>query len=602
MRRLLELTIKIGVFLLLCWSMRGHAQAPTTIPITGNVTSITGGQTPYAGVYLTLQNCPSPITVPGSSVIAPAEYQIQADGAGAINSNVWPVDKIDCNGTTGQAMYGLQYVVNGTPQADPVCYQPVSTMGTWNLNAALTPVSCAATPPNPQDATYNNLTINDLLNAANLVVNGDFNDNQKINQSYTSTTGNPIEYTSPVWNNSIADHATVQQTSTAQGDQYVTPVHRIVSSDFGINDTAPLYTYHNCDFTGSNSPAPCVGAFFVAQNNTADLHNGLWGINPLAIQYVPGSRSLTYGVETNVFNQTGVDPGSPSTPTGLTAPLFGVAATIGGTGNGTAAFLATDTNLGHYWYDGLWVERAVYAALEAGPVTGGSGLQYSVVSNPEGQAQTGTNYPAIPQVDLVNDWNGIGSYLETMTRQFVPNTGSNPVNCYNFTFSSNLRHQFCDDGTMVLFPASPFTGGIRITPDADGENNYAIAVTDHANTTTPFYVLKNGSLYATTAQINGPVYTGTTTFTVSGCLAGLGTGTGTAGIFVLGANSCSAVVTLNGATGMIAQHGWSCDAHDRNNTAVAIRGETSSTQTTATFSIPSTAAINDVVSFSCTAY
>ena len=112
------------------------------------------------------------------------------------------------------------------------------------------------------------------------------------------------------------------QTSTAQGDPYVTPVTRIVSSDAGVNDTAPLYTYHNCDYTVASSAAPCVGAFMVSQNNPGDLHNGVWGINPIAIQRHGSANSLTYGVEANIFNETGLDPGPPASPSRAMSQIF----------------------------------------------------------------------------------------------------------------------------------------------------------------------------------------------------------------------------------------------------------------------------------------
>lgn len=162
MKRFLELIVKIGVFLLLCRSIQGHTQTPTPIPITGNVSYITGGQIPYAGVSIQLANCPSPVSIPGYSVIAPTQYQLQADGTGLINSTIWPNDKIDCNGTTGASQYLLQYVVNGTPTSDGVCYQVTSTQGQWNLNTQQ-PINCQQTPPNPQDGTFNNLAVNNTL-------------------------------------------------------------------------------------------------------------------------------------------------------------------------------------------------------------------------------------------------------------------------------------------------------------------------------------------------------------------------------------------------------------------------------------------------------
>jgi hypothetical protein len=318
----------------------------------------------------------------------------------------------------------------------------------------------------------------------------------RMNQNYTSVPGTPLVFTSPVFNQSILDTATLVQTSTAQGDPYVTPVTRIVSSDSGVNDTAPLYTYHNCNYTAANSAAPCVGAFMVSQNNPGDLHNGVWGINPIAIQRHGSANSLTYGVEANIFNETGSDPGPPSTPSRAMSQVFGIAATIAGNHpgitHGTSAFLVTDENSGSYWYDGLWVERAIYAALEAGPVGGGSDLQWSIVSNATGSASPQRNFASIPQSDIASLWNGHASVLEVLKRQFVPSSATQPANCYNYTFSTALRQQFCDDGSNIFLPASD-AAAIRITPNANGEDGPAVSVTNAANSAYTFLVQKNGA-------------------------------------------------------------------------------------------------------------
>ncbi|MGA9584953.1 MAG: hypothetical protein WBQ95_06465 [Terracidiphilus sp.] len=320
--------------------------------------------------------------------------------------------------------------------------------------------------------------------------------NSRINQNYTSAPATPLLFISPVFNQSILDTATRVQTSTAQGDPYVTPVTRIVSSDAGVNDTAPLYTYHNCNYTVALSAAPCVGAFMVSQNNPGDMHNGVWGINPIAIQRHGSANSLTYGVEANIFNETGLDPGPPGKTSSEMSQIFGIAATMSGNRSGithgTSAFLATDENSGSYWYDGLWVERAIYAALEAGPIGGGSDLKWSVVSNAVGRASPHANFPSIPQADIESWWDGRASVLEVFKRQFMPSAGAHPVGCYNYTFSTALRQQFCDDGSNVFLPA-PNAAAIRITPDANGESGAAVSVTNAANSAYSFLVRKNGA-------------------------------------------------------------------------------------------------------------
>jgi hypothetical protein len=413
-------------------------------------------------------------------------------------------------------------------------------------------LACSQSAPNSQNSNHQDLSLKTLFTApvskltAIFTRNNAVHPNSRMNLDYTSAPKSPLVFTSPVFNQSISDTATHIQTSTAQGDPYVTPVTRIVSSDAGVNDTAPLYTYHNCNYTAANSAAPCVGAFMIAQNNPGDLHNGVWGINPIAIQRHGSANSLTYGVEANIFNETGLDPGPPSTPSRATSQIFGVAATIAGnragTTHGTSAFLVTDENSGSYWYDGLWVERAMYAALEAGPVGGGSDLEWSVVSNATGSAAPQRNFASIPQADVESWWNGHASVLEVLKRQFAPTAGPHPIGCYNYTFSTALRQQFCDDGSNVFLPATN-AAAIRITPDANGESGAAVSVTNAANNAYAFLVQKNGattidnSLTVTSAARAASFQVGSNTvlssdlngFHGSGSKVQISDGTGTAG-------------------------------------------------------------------------
>ena len=92
-----------------------------------------------------------------------------------------------------------------------------------------------------------------------------------------------------------------------------------------------------------------------------------------------------------------------------------------------------------------------------------------------------------------------------------------------------------------------------------------------------------------------------TKFTTTGCSVSSTTGGATVGKFTLGANNCSVVVVMNGATGQTAPNGWSCHAEDRTAPLIGI-SQTADSTTTATLSIPATAGATDVVSFSCMGY
>jgi len=114
-------------------------------------------------------------------------------------------------------------------------------------------------------------------------------------------------------------------------------------------------------------------------------------------------------------------------------------------------------------------------------------------------------------------------------------------------------------------------------------------------------VLHGGALVlpsASTPTVAGMI-SGGTKFTTSGCSVSATTGGATAGIFTLGANTCTVVITMNGATGITAPNGWTCQAHDRTAPTVLIGGESSSTTTTASITIPAGAGATDVISFSC---
>lgn len=95
-----------------------------------------------------------------------------------------------------------------------------------------------------------------------------------------------------------------------------------------------------------------------------------------------------------------------------------------------------------------------------------------------------------------------------------------------------------------------------------------------------------------------------TKFTAAGCTSITSTvGGASAGKFTIGANTCTVVITINGATGLTAANGWSCHANDQT-TAAGNTGMYFSTNnaTTATLTVPATAAASDVIDFNCMAY
>lgn len=120
----------------------------------------------------------------------------------------------------------------------------------------------------------------------------------------------------------------------------------------------------------------------------------------------------------------------------------------------------------------------------------------------------------------------------------------------------------------------------------------------------------SGATFASPGQIGGTVAsevdtTGViskgTKFTTSGCSVSSTTGGAAAGTFTVGANTCTVVVTINGATGLTAPTGWACAADDTSALTILIT-QSASSQTTASFNIPLTAGATDVIKFFCMGY
>lgn len=108
---------------------------------------------------------------------------------------------------------------------------------------------------------------------------------------------------------------------------------------------------------------------------------------------------------------------------------------------------------------------------------------------------------------------------------------------------------------------------------------------------------------STSLDVGGVISVHGTKFTVSGCSNSATTGQANIGTITLGANTCTLVITPNGATGnATASNGWHCEAHDRTAPTIYIGGESSSTTTTASIIIPAGAGATDVISFKCDPY
>jgi hypothetical protein len=107
----------------------------------------------------------------------------------------------------------------------------------------------------------------------------------------------------------------------------------------------------------------------------------------------------------------------------------------------------------------------------------------------------------------------------------------------------------------------------------------------------------------TTATV--PFTTGGTTFTVSGCgTASSVAGTGTTGVFTVGtgASTCTFTITINGATGMTAPHGWIANVDDQTAHIHCTNVTGGGSTTTAQVLCNSTVTTGDVISFHADPY
>lgn len=189
---------------------------------------------------------------------------------------------------------------------------------------------------------------------------------------------------------------------------------------------------------------------------------------------------------------------------------------------------------------------------------------------------TAINFRAVNDAGSTGvNWLSVARSGAAVTSLTFGNATNNPTYTFNGTGATNFN------GTVTVPTTSALSAG-RISP------------TGSAVPACGFYLPATNNMANTCALSNAG-----TKFTTSGCSVSATTGGSQAGTFTLGANSCTVVVTILGATGSAAPNGWTCQAHDRTAPTVLLGGESSSTTTTASFTIPVTAGATDVISFSC---
>lgn len=172
-RKLLKLALIFALFLADGALLAGQSR----IPVTGHFGGV-GTDTPSNfGVKFELQYCGSnlprvfgifnPVLTNTTLTVDPT--------TGLITGQIWPNDFLNCGGTVGGTRYNVTAMVNNVPQGPPVCYQVLSSVGTFNLDTAQPCVQVPPPPPPPGfgDYEFNNLTLTGTLNGVNAIFTGD---------------------------------------------------------------------------------------------------------------------------------------------------------------------------------------------------------------------------------------------------------------------------------------------------------------------------------------------------------------------------------------------------------------------------------------------
>lgn len=345
-------------------------------------------------------------------------------------------------------------------------------------------------------------------------------------------------------------------------------------------------------------------SFGNATNNTTFTFLGTGAFNS------SGTMTVNNDVTGSTFSPTGTTPPNA----GLYAPATGTTIALSASGVNIASFSQAAVTLGNA------TNNPTFTWLGTGLTTLGGGL--TVNSNAVLQSGTApihtfnqsgagtdlkrwiiTAASGVFSIATQTDAGGAGVNIMTATRGAT--TAISAMTMGNAT--NNPTFGWLGTGTFSI--AASLSVGSRVDAQRINLNNNATLPTNgfYAPGTNQVTTVTNGVARALMDAnglytLNSGVVSGGTKFTTSGCSVSATTGGAAAGVFTLGANTCSVVITLAGATGATAPNGWTCQAHDRTAPLIVIGGESSSTATTATVTIPATAGATDVISFSCTGY
>ncbi len=368
------------------------------------------------------------------------------------------------------------------------------------------------------------------------------------------------------------------------------------SDTFGTGDNNEIIL--GSGITGAGSNTATIGNSSIANvyfgNGSAILHG-----NGSALTGISATTSLA-GLTTNVlFDANGninlglatAEPGSAidNTFVGNTAghPAGHTSATTQNTGVGYHAFNALtsgDSNT-----------AVGYIALAA-LTTGQNNI--AIGSNALNSLTTTANNTAIGTNSQMNLVNGIQN--TSVGENSLHNISSNAS--YNTAIGFDAGSNLGASGTYntLLGNTALGSGGSATNQIVIGYGTTGVAdntaLIGNSTTTDAYFGSSGGN---TNIRAATHISLGTK-FTISGCSAGTTIGGASAGSFVSGTSgTCTVTITMNGATGSTAPHGWSCWSNNET-TALDQMHESGSNATTVT--LTGTTVMSDVIDFGCMGY
>jgi hypothetical protein len=239
---------------------------------------------------------------------------------------------------------------------------------------------------------------------------------------------------------------------------------------------------------------------------------------------------------------------------------------------------------------------------------GGAGADASIVFRDQGNARAEIGLVEDDDIHIKTVSGKYGS--ETFTDRLLIRAKDGEVDSFG-----TLLRQYATSGkpTIVVGNSDLTTGaGLELAYDQD-KKHASISSIDHGNGYRPLVISSGGVEFfqgtdtaAKVASLSDKglvtapaTVSGGTTFTVNGCGAKETIGGAAAGTFKSGTNgTCKAVITINGATGMAAPHGWACSGN--NLSSIHLVHQIASTTATATLTVKT--AVGDIISFYCMGY